>query len=356
MNLKRYKKNQSVSPLSPEETKFIKLSELPLPPLGKTGWPWTEGTPQIPDNLPDGRLWPRISVVTPSYNYAQYLEETIRSVLLQGYPNLEYIVIDGGSNDGSLDIIRKYEKWLAYWESGKDGGQSDAINKGFKHSTGQIMAWLNSDDFYISGALEQVGMNFASERYDLVSGMRFVVDAESRVLQVGKPVHPQSAEAILISGKSGVSQPATFWSRACWETFGPLDTSLHYAMDFDFFLRCALGGVHWGAANSVLATYRHHNLQKTSAPAFANMERRRVVERLYSRGDVWGGEIAHAFERALHYEGWYMHWNARYYLKERIIPKRLWKLLAVFVNWRCLFVKQYYPSWLQWLADRLLVI
>jgi len=327
------------------------LRELPPPPLGKSGWPWTEESQRLPNKMPNGKPWPLISVVTPNYNYGQFLEETIRSVLLQGYPNLEYIVIDGGSNDESLDIIKKYEKWLTHWESGKDGGQSEAINKGFKCSTGQVLAWLNSDDFYVKGALERVSMTFASDAYDLVSGKRLLVDAKSRALGVRGPVNPGSAKYILVHGKSGVTQPATFWSRACWDSFGPLDVSLHYAMDFVFFLRCALGGAHWGVADSVIATYRLHNLQKGGTPSVAEMERRRSVERLYSCGDGWNGEIAHAFKRALHYEGWYRYWNARYHIKERRVPKRLWKLLAVFVNWRCLFVKQYYPHWLQWLAD-----
>src|SRR5579885_3553995 len=122
------------------------LAELPPPPAGKTGWPWTIETPALPASRADGSPWPRISIVTPSYNQGQFIEETIRSVLLQGYPDLEYIVIDGGSTDQSVEIIRKYERWLTYWVSEKDRGQAHAINKGFSSVTGELFNWINSDD------------------------------------------------------------------------------------------------------------------------------------------------------------------------------------------------------------------
>ncbi len=129
------------------------LNELPAPPPGKTGWPWTEESPQLPGTMPDGSPWPSVSIVTPSLNQRQFIEETIRSVLLQGYPDLEYIIIDGGSTDGSLEIIKKYEPWLAYRVSERDRGQSHAINKGWQRARGEILAWLNSDDTYNPGAI-----------------------------------------------------------------------------------------------------------------------------------------------------------------------------------------------------------
>jgi len=138
------------------------LKELPSPPPDRQGWPWTEESPQLPNIMPDESSWPRISVVTPSFNQGRYIEETIRSVLLQGYPDLEYIVVDGGSTDGSLDIIRKYEPWLARWISEPDHGQSDAINKGVRMATGEIVNWINSDDCLHSGALKVVAQTYSS--------------------------------------------------------------------------------------------------------------------------------------------------------------------------------------------------
>ena len=108
------------------------ISQLPPPPPDRTGWPWTEESPRLPSHMPDGSKWPKISIVTPSYNQGKFIEKTIRSVLLQNYTNLEYIIMDGGSTDESVEIIKKYKPWLTHWGSEKDEGQSDAINRGFK--------------------------------------------------------------------------------------------------------------------------------------------------------------------------------------------------------------------------------
>lgn len=135
-------------------------SVYPPAPSDKVGWPWDSQLPELSAVMNDGRDWPKISIVTPSYNQGQFIEETIRSVLLQGYPNLEYIVIDGGSTDNSLEIIQKYEPWLRYWISEPDEGQADAIHKGFQRASGDLLAWQNSDDFYQLGAFQRIAEFF----------------------------------------------------------------------------------------------------------------------------------------------------------------------------------------------------
>ncbi|MBC7078479.1 MAG: glycosyltransferase, partial [Synergistales bacterium] len=161
------------------------LRDLPLPPPNKEGWPWTEESPQPPENPTYGSSFlPRVSVVTPSYNQAQFIEETIRSVLLQGYPNLEYLILDGGSTDGSVELIRKYEPWLAYWVSERDEGQADAINRGWRRSTGEILAYLNSDDVYAPGAIHRAVIYLlAHPNAVAVVGSYKLIDAEGKVLR-----------------------------------------------------------------------------------------------------------------------------------------------------------------------------
>ena len=124
----------------------VVLKGFPSPLPGKAGWPWADETPCLPDTMPDGSPWPRVSIVTPSYNQGQFIEETIRSVLLQGYPSLEYIVMDGGSTDGAEDIIRKYEPWLSYVHIGPDGGQAAAIADGFLQAMLSVMADMDATD------------------------------------------------------------------------------------------------------------------------------------------------------------------------------------------------------------------
>jgi len=218
-----------------------RLIELPNPPPGKSGWPWTEETPPLPENMPNGDPWPKISIVTPSYNQGKFIEETIRSVLLQGYPNQEYIIVDGGSTDGSLEIIRKYEPWLAYWVSEPDAGQSDAINKGWEKSDGEIIAWLNTDDTYNSCALQHVATMFhRNESAVLLSGAANTTDVFGRTILFTKE-SPDIDPYVMLKQSGGVpTQPSVFVRRTVIDEVGFLNIRLHYVMDWEFWIRIGL--------------------------------------------------------------------------------------------------------------------
>ena len=138
------------------------LEKLPMPPSDKLGWPWTVET--LPQIYFKGYYYPKISVITPSYNQGNFIEETIRSVILQNYPNLELIIIDGGSTDNTIEILNKYDLWISYWVSEKDNGQSNAINKGLKIATGQLIGWQNSDDIYFPNAFYEIVKAFNKDR------------------------------------------------------------------------------------------------------------------------------------------------------------------------------------------------
>jgi glycosyltransferase involved in cell wall biosynthesis len=203
-----------------------------------TGWPWTVETPQLPPTRSDGSPWPLISIVTPSYNQGRFIEETMRSVLLQGYPDLEYIVIDGGSTDGSVDIIRKYEDYLHVWISEKDGGQSDAINKGLRHANGLIANWLNSDDFLAPLALQKVAdaLSGEDETVGAVAGIGHKLDADHKIFY--SPLPDRIDRETLLRAIDGWNfmQPACFFRKSVWDRCGPIRTDLHYCMDYAFWL------------------------------------------------------------------------------------------------------------------------
>ncbi len=219
----------------------LTIADLPPPPPGRTGWPWTEQGPSEEFEPDDGVAVPRISITTPSYNQAPYLEETIRSVLLQNYCDLEYFVIDGGSTDGSVDIIRKYESWLTGWISEPDDGQSAAINKGWRRSSGELIAWLNSDDAYEPGALFKIA-TFAVGNPDveLMYGDCWIVDQE------GRPVRMAPADSFdlarLLADDWIIPQQSAFVRRTVYDDLGGVDESLHYVMDWEYWLRIALAG------------------------------------------------------------------------------------------------------------------
>ncbi len=204
--------------------------------------------------------YPKVTIVTPSYNQGDFLEETILSVLNQDYPNLEYIVVDGGSNDGSIEIIKKYEDRLAWWVSEPDNGQSDAINKGFSKATGEIFNWVNSDDLLCPGSI-RMAVHFLQKYPDceLVFGDRLIIDEGSTVIETYEaPSYWRSFPPLLTK----LPQEAAFFSANLWKKTGGLDTSLHYVMDTDLWYRF-LEHTHFFHIPMYLGMYRKHLKSKS---------------------------------------------------------------------------------------------
>lgn len=318
--------------------KSPKLNDIYEPPAGKSGWPWTEATPPQPERMPGGGEWPRISIVTPSFNQGQFIEETIRSVLLQGYPNLEYIVMDGGSKDGSVGIIKKYAPWLAHWESQPDRGQSHAINKGFAKSTGDIMGWLNSDDILLPHALFNIATAFQKTNCDICSGHTLISEKlgcnENRY-----KVSKINVETLLYNYTSVVAQPSTFWLASIWKECGPLRNDIHFCMDYDLWLRFASRGT-WNFIDINLAWFRRHDKQKTFAPWHCKIELRRVIEE-FKLSEYYSPEYFRALKSALFYEGWIKYWVALYRVQPECGHLAHW-LKGPLYNFRCLFMFQYF--------------
>ncbi len=182
---------------------------------------------------------PRITLVSPSYNQAQFLQATLDSVVAQNYPNLEWIVMDGGSADGSVEILRRYEKHFSFWTSERDAGQADALQRGFARATGEILSWLNSDDVLRPNALRTVGEYFAAHpECDFLTGDGVFINAEgTRELFYVRGAPYSFAELLQYCNEKFLPQPSVFFSRASFERVGGLDVTLHYALDLDLWLR-----------------------------------------------------------------------------------------------------------------------
>ncbi len=244
------------------------LQELPLPPKGKTGWPWTEESRPLPDAMPDGHAWPRVTVVTPSFNQGQFLEETIRSVLLQGYPNIEYCILDGGSTDHSVDIIKKYEPWLSYWVSERDKGQSDAISRGLQRGSGQMATWINSDDVLCKEALVTQASRIGFDDNVVYAGMCIYIDAESRPVRTHQGRIHSLEDLLRINAfwrrRGNLVQPETLFPLKLALEVGGVNTDLYYTMDYEFWGKLLLAGARIQYTDIPFGMLREHGQQKTA--------------------------------------------------------------------------------------------
>ena len=206
---------------------------------------------------------PKISIVTPSYNQGKFLEQTILSVINQNYSNLEYIIMDGGSTDNSVEIIKKYEKYLIYWISAKDGGQSDAIGKGFAKANGDILGWLNSDDVYMPGALQKIAEAYLkSPIASIYTGGLCRGDADGNISRCFIPAI--SPDYFLKYGIIYFWQPSSFFNSADYKKIGGINPALHFRMDGDLIYRLLKINPNIVKINNMVSFFRIHDASKST--------------------------------------------------------------------------------------------
>lgn len=241
------------------------LGDLPEPPSGKTGWPWTTQT-VMPDHIDHvGTGLPIISIVTPSYNQGDYIEETIRSVLLQNYPRIDYIVIDGGSSDQSVEIIKKYEPWISYWRSTPDGGQSDAINSGFELAEGSLGNWLNSDDILMPGALYEVARVMRGGAVAAVGDSDYRIADWSKVTHIFESPPLCFDELFLYNAGVVIPQPSCFFRVDMFHDVGGLKPDLNLCMDLDLWFKLYRLGKPERIIKCISWMRRHKNAKTVTA-------------------------------------------------------------------------------------------
>lgn len=260
-----------------------KLQSLPEPSSSRQGWPWRiEENANVQFAIKNDL--PKITIITPSYNQGQFLEETIRSVLLQGYPNLEYFVVDGGSTDNSVQIIQRYSPWLSWWVSERDNGQAHAINKGLVRATGEIIGYLNSDDLYKPGSLFAVMDCFL--RYPDVDWMIGGCDVCRDGVDFMYDFRPKLPTARIdwirakVPGSFAAPQPSTFWRAKLFSEFGLFDELMYYFFDHEFMIRLGVAHRLPLICEHSLSIYRWHGDTKSAAGALNFVrERCRAAEK-----------------------------------------------------------------------------
>jgi glycosyltransferase involved in cell wall biosynthesis len=266
------------------------LSNLPSPPNGKTGWPWDE------EFKPQHKLcrkyqdYPTISLITPVLNQGNSIEETIRSVLLQNYPNLEYYIIDGGSSDQTIKIIQKYSNWLSGWISEKDSGQSNAINKGFRMCTGEIFNWLCSDDYLAKGAIWKISQFMNNHpQIDLVYGDCILrIEHESNIRQT---IGRSSKDPIIYPYLTEIWQPSCFYRTRLIKRINLLREDLHYCMDRELWNYIYSVSSNWKRVPFVISTYRFTGNNKSVTGRMKIINELCIIYRKYYLGIIDASSI-----------------------------------------------------------------
>jgi glycosyltransferase involved in cell wall biosynthesis len=254
------------------------LSQLPKSDNTKIGWPWTVETSSILYNPQE--KYPKITIVTPSFNQGKFIEETIRSVLLQNYPNLEFIIIDGGSTDNTVEVLHKYAPWISFWQSEKDRGQSHAINLGFSMASGEYYGWINSDDFYLPGAFSEVSKSVRKEKFGLIYGDSVsLAENDTKIYyEYGKLV----LDKYLRFGGI-ISSHAAFWKASIHQ---PVLEEMKCAMDYELWLRLVKGKARKHIPLP-LGVFRLHDSSKSVNDSFSISWKQ---DHLYLE-EIYGNEI-----------------------------------------------------------------
>lgn len=258
------------------------IEELPRSCGECDAWPWTEETSRtIYRDLP-AETWPKLTIVCPSFQQGRFIEETIRSVLLQNYPNLEFIIMDGGSRDETVGILQRYSPWLTHWESQPDRGQSHALNQACDRSSGELMGWINSDDYYLPGAFAAVARAFRVHGPALFYGDDKTREGDAPTLA---PTRRHQVFGFQIAA-GGITLPshATFWPRAVHQ---PFNEGLRFTMDADFYKRLATAGLKPRHIPEFIGVFRKHAAAKTATLH----DVARAETEAWSRAQPWHTEI-----------------------------------------------------------------
>lgn len=226
--------------------------------------------------------YPKISIITPSYNQGQYLEDTILSVLGQNYPNLEYMIFDGDSSDNTVEVIKKYSDKIVFWVSEPDQGQSDAINKGFSKATGDILMWLNSDDMLMPNVLHYIAEQYRKNGDGIYFGNCIHFGEQKEGLYSYGSNVVESFNKFPLELLDTIIQPSSFWSKQVWKTNGALKDNLHFGFDWEWFLRAKENNVNFFPLNKPISIYRIHDAHKTGVGGKKRQEELLKIYKMYN--------------------------------------------------------------------------